>query len=196
MAMTVNPAVSGVSYRRWTLHLGMFVAGVAGGALLTYAVVHALYTLLALASPAAWLLVALPVVALAALRDLGVKAPVPYPTGRQVPAWLRHMVAPSVAAVAYGAQLGVGFLTNFTYSTHTAFVALLATQAQIGVVGAGVLAFSLSKSIVLVTSLTPRSEHRFLERFQNRLPRHGRRVLRLASAAFALATAVALIVNL
>lgn len=196
MAMTINPAVSRVGYRRWTLHVGLFVTGAAGGALLTYAVAHAAYRLLVTASPAAWLLVALPVVALAALRDLGVNAPVPYPRGRQVPAWLRRMVAPGVAALAYGVQLGAGFLTNFTYSTHTAFVALLATQAQVSVVGVGVLAFALCKSIVLFTSLAPRSEHRFQERFQDRLPRHGRGVLRVVSAAFALATAVALTVNL
>jgi hypothetical protein len=87
-----QPQRSAVSYRRWTLHLGSFVAGVAGGAVLTYAVVHTLYRLLGLVSPAVWLLIALPVVtragapprtrAASALHDLRVKAAVFYPVAR------------------------------------------------------------------------------------------------------------------
>jgi hypothetical protein len=77
MAFTINPAVSGASYRRWSLHAGLFVVGVGLGAMVTYAVARSLYVLLAIAAPASWLAIALPLIALAALRDLGAQVPVP-----------------------------------------------------------------------------------------------------------------------
>jgi len=148
MALTINPAVSGASYRRWSLHAGLFVVGVGLGAMVTYAVTRSLYQLLAIATPAAWLALALPLIALAALRDLGAQVPVPYPA-RQVPEWLRRVLSPGWTAISYGSQLGTGFLTRYTYATHAAFVALLATQSSVTVVGVAVLAFALTKSIVV-----------------------------------------------
>jgi hypothetical protein len=158
MAMTINPAVSRVGYRRWLLHLTAFVLGVIVGSLTTYAVAHAAYRLLGLLWPHAWLFVAFLAVGLAALRDLGVGAPVPYPHGRQVPEWLRRVLPPGPAAFLYGGELGAGFLTRFTYSTHTAFVALLASQANAAVVLSSTAAFALGKSVVLLTSLAPISD--------------------------------------
>ena len=143
MAFTINPAVSGASYRRWSLHAGLFVVGVGLGAMVTYAVARSVYRLLAIAAPASWLEIALPLIALAALRDLGAQVPVPYPA-RQVPEWLRHVLSPGWTAISYGSQLGTGFLTRYTYATHAAFVALLATQSSVTVVGVAVLAFALT----------------------------------------------------
>lgn len=195
MALTINPAVSGVSYRRWVLHVGLFSVGVGFGALITYAVARGLYVALVAISPAAWLAVALPLVGLAVLRDLGLPVPVPYPSW-QVPEWLRRMLPPGPTAVAYGSQLGTGFLTRFTYSTHAAFVALLAPQSSPSVVAVAVLAFALSKTIVVVTSLAgasyPEAERRVLYRHRRR----GQRALRLANAALALAAAAVLATNL
>src|ERR671923_1969913 len=97
MATTINPAVSGVGYRKWLYHVALYVVGVCSGALVTYALAHALYALVAaLASPVAWLALALPLVALAVLRDLGVRTRIPYPERTQVPEWLRHVLPPAV----------------------------------------------------------------------------------------------------
>lgn len=196
MALTINPAVSGVGYRRWTFHAGLFALGVGSGALVTYVIARALYAAVAVVSPAAWLAVALPLIGLAALRDLGVEAPVPYPARRQVPEWLRRMLPPGLTAIAYGGQLGTGFLTRFTYSTHAAFVALLATQSSMTVVGAAVLAFALSKCIVVASSLAGDSYPEFEARLLHRHRMRGHTTLRAANAALALASAAVLITHL
>jgi hypothetical protein len=199
MATTINPAVSGVSYRRWVFHVGLYALGVCLGALVTYAFTHVLYVAIgALVSPTAWLVLALPLVGLAALRDLGVQTPLPYPAQTQVPEWLRGVVPPSVTALAYGGQLGTGFLTRFTYSTHTAFVVVLATESSTSLVGFTVLAFALAKSIVILTSLGGRSystfEERILRRHRTRLI--GQKLLRTANAVVALAAASIFAINL
>lgn len=196
MALTINPAVSRVSYRRWTVHVGLFVVGIGSGALLTYGLARALYALATIVSPAGWLAIALPVIGLAALRDLGVEAPIPYPERRQVPEWLRRVLPPSLTALVYGGQLGTGFLTRFTFSTHTAFVALLATQSSTTIVGGAVLAFALAKSIVVWASLGGRSYPEFERRLLRRHRRRGQKTLRLANAALVLATAAVLIINM
>ena len=196
MALTIHPAVSRVSNRRWAFHVGLFALGVAVGALGTYVVCHALFDLVARLSPTVWLAVALPIVGLAALHDLGLHVPVPYPTRKQVPEWLRHIVAPGVAAAAYGAQLGTGFLTRFTYSTHAAFVALLAPQSPGPLVAVSVLAFAASKAIVILASPTRGSYHEIEPRLLHRYRVRGQTSLRLANACLAAGTAAVLITNL
>lgn len=194
--MTINPAVSRVRYTRWAIHVGLFAVGTAAGAVASYAVARGLYDLVAIASATTWLVITLPVLALAALRDLGVPAPVPYPGRRQVPEWLRRAVPPGLAAITYGAQLGTGFLTRFTYSTHTAFVALLASQSSSQVVGAGVLAFAFSKSVVLLTALAGTSYREFDRNVLQRHTNRSHQALRLANALLTLAVADALTTNL
>src|SRR5215467_11229211 len=190
MAFTINPAVSGASYRRWSLHAGLFVVGVGLGAMVTYAVTRSLYRLLAIATPASW-----PLIALAALRDLGAQVPVPYPA-RQVPEWLRRVLSPGWAAISYGSQLGTGFLTRYTYAAHAAFVALLATQSSVTVVGVAVLAFALTKSIVVVSSLAGRSYSEFEQGLLHRHRTRGQATLRAANAALALASGAVLVTYL
>ena len=199
MATTINPAVSGVSYRRWVGHVGLYIAGVSSGAMLTYALTHALYAAVSsVAPPAGWLVVALPLVGLAALRDLGVHAPLPYPALRQVPEWLRQMLPPGATALAYGSQLGTGFLTRFTYSTHTAFVMILASQSSVWIVGPAVLAFALAKSVSVLTSLAGTSYPDFEKRIllRQRTSARAQQALRVANAAMAAVAAAVLIVNL
>jgi hypothetical protein len=196
MALTINPAVSRVGRRRWILHVALFVLGVGSGALVTFAVARGLYGLVAAISPAAWLAVALPLIGLATLRDLGLPAPVPYPASRQVPEWLRRVLSPGMTAIAYGGQLGTGFLTRFTYSTHTAFVALLASQSSAAIVAVGVLTFALAKSIVILSSLAGNSYPEFEQQLLRRHGMGGQTTLRVANAGLALATAVVLVTNL
>ena len=93
MATTINPAVSGVSYRRWSYHVVVYTAGIAGGALLSYAAAYGLYSLITYALPTwAWLAATSPLLALVVLRDLGARVWIPYPERTQVPEWLRHML--------------------------------------------------------------------------------------------------------
>lgn len=196
MALTINPAVSRVGYRRWMVHVGLFASGVAAGALLTYAVARVLYVALGELASFAWLAFALPLIVLAALHDLGIPAPVPYPPRRQVPEWLRRVLPPSLTALAYGTQLGTGFLTRFTYSTHIAFVALLATQSSPSAIGAGVLAFAISKSFVVLSSPAGLAYDEFERRLLHRYRMRGQTPLRAANAALALATAAVLITTI
>jgi hypothetical protein len=196
MALTINPAVSRVSYRRWAFHVGLFAFGLSLGALATYAFARAVYAVTDIVGPGAWLAVALPLLAVAAMRDLGFQAPVPYPARRQVPEWFRRISPPGLTAIVYGGQLGTGFLTRFTYSTHAAFVVLLATQSSAGVVIAGIGAFALSKCIVVASSPAGKSYPAFEERLFQRHRVRGQTVLRLANAALTIAAAGVLIINL
>jgi hypothetical protein len=193
MAMTINPAVSRASYRRWLLHVALFALGVSGGALTTYFATRGLYLLVSGVSASAWLLLAISVLVLAALRDLGAPAPVPYRNGKQVPEWLRRMLPTGAVATVYGAELGTGFLTRFTYSAHTAFAVMLAAQAHAGWIALAIAAFAAGKSIVLFTSVAPKGERKFQDRFERRLPSHGFGVLRVGNAALTVATAIILI---
>lgn len=196
MALTINPAVSRVTYQRWAFHVVLFALGVGVGAFGTYAIARLLHTAVTAISPASWLVIALPLIGLAVLRDLGLPVPLPYPARRQVPEWLRRVLPPGVTAIAYGGMLGTGFLTRFTYSTHTAFVAILAMQSSIAAVTVAVVAFALSKSIVVASSVGGKSYSEFEHRLQHRHRLRGQRTLRVANATLAAATAGAMITNL
>lgn len=196
MALTINPAVGGVGYRRWLLHVALFALGVTSGALVTYAIARSLYAAVAEIAPTAWLAVALPLIAATVLRDLGVHTPVPYPARRQVPEWLRRALPPGPTALLYGGELGTGFLTRFTHSTHTAFVFLLATQAFGRDVMLVVLAFASAKSIVVVTSAASGSYPELEQRVLRRYRMTGQTTLRVANALVAAAAGVVLIATL
>jgi hypothetical protein len=191
MATTINPAVSGVSYRRWSFHVVLYTIGVAMGALLCYAVVYGLYSAITYSLPRwAWLAVAAPFLALVVLRDLGARVRVPYPERTQVPEWLRHVLPPALVALAYGGELGVGFLTRFTYSTHLAFVVALPLVGSARTVLALALLFALGKTIVVVTSLGGRSYGEFERRILLRQASSNSKqyVLRFANAALTTAS--------
>jgi len=197
MATTINPAVSGVSYRRWGFHVTLYAAGVAAGTLVSYAAVYAVYSAVTYRLPEwAWLVVTFPLLALVVLRDLGARVWVPYPERTQVPEWLRHVLPPGLVAVAYGGELGIGFLTRFTYSTHLAFVVALPLVGSLPTVAvlAGVVA--LAKSIVVLTSLGGRSYGEFERRIlvRHRTGTSKQNLLRSANAVLTIASAAALAV--
>lgn len=196
MAWTINPAVSRVTRLKWSIHVGLFSIGVGVGALVTYAVARGLYVVSSSVSTVAWLTLVIPVIGLAALRDVGAATPVPYPARRQVPEWFRRVLSPGLTAFAYGGQLGTGFLTRFTYSTHTAFVVLISTQSSAFIVGVAISVFAICKSIVVVSSWGGTSyaelERRLLVRHRPR----GHMPLRFANAALAAVAATVLIINI
>lgn len=198
MGLTLNPAVSGVSTRRWLLHVAVYVGAVALGASLVMVVLRGIKGGLdATIGPAAWPALALALIAVAVLRDLTERTPVPY-LNTQVPEWLRHMVPPAVTALAYGVHLGLGFLTKYTYSAHIAFLVVLPLLAswQQGV--AVCCVFAVAKSTPVWASMTREryatAEDRINYRMRSR--RHGRRALRAGNVAFATIMAVLLAMNI
>src|SRR5881227_3762278 len=147
----LNPAVSGARYRRWLGHLILYVVAVAIGAAAAAFVLVILATgMERIGGKIAWVVLAAPVIALAVARDLGARTPVPY-RNVQVPQVLRYLLPPSALAVAYGAQLGTGFLTRYTYSTHTAAMLLLplATHDPV-VIALTIAALAIGKGVVVV----------------------------------------------
>jgi hypothetical protein len=198
MGTTINPAVSGVGTRRWLLHIGVHIAAVALGASLLMALLRAAKSGLELAlGTAAWPALAVTLIAVAVLRDVTERTPVPYLTGTQVPEWLRHMVPPTVTAAAYGLHLGLGFLTKYTYSTHMAFIVMLPLLAtwQQGVAVCWV--YALAKSTPVWASMTREqyatAEERIMFRMRSR--RHGRLALRAGNVAVATMAATFLVMN-
>jgi hypothetical protein len=150
---SLNPAVSRAGYRRWLGHLTVYVLAVALGAAATTFVLVVLSTgVERIGGKIAWFSVAAPVVALAVTRDLGARTPVPY-RNVQVPQVLRYLLPPSLLALAYGAHLGTGFLTRYTYSTHTAAMLLLplATNNPALIVMT-IAALALGKGLVVIAS--------------------------------------------
>jgi hypothetical protein len=187
MATSLNPAVSRVSYPRWFLHLGAHVFGVAAGALVAFLVLASFAAgIEAVAGRELWILAGAAVVALAVARDLGAKTPVPY-RDVQVPQVLRYLLRPALLAFTYGAQLGVGFLTRYTYSTHTAvLVALPLVVGDPLLVLGSILAFALGKGVVLLASVgTSTDEGPFSIAGRPRWRINGLRLIKLANAATA-----------
>lgn len=197
MATTINPTVSGTSYRRWLGHVGLFAMGVSIGAFLVFLASAAVLLTLAAIDPRLSVAAAATLIAIGVSRDLGLSSWVPYRDRTQVPEWLRKTVWPGFTALAYGSHLGLGFLTRFTYSTHLAFVVVLPFLTTFGGVLLAIGTYAAGKCIVILLSVAGRTyaefEPRNLYRFRSR--RYGWRALRLANAAIALLVAGALITN-
>lgn len=196
MAATINPAVSGSTLRRWAIHVAGFAVAVFVAATAIYAMLRVAFAIVAgLLGESAWLIPAGIVVALCVLRDLGVRqAPVPY-RDVQVPEWVRASMLPGVTSLIYGAHLGVGFLTRFTYSTHATFLLLLPYVENGLVAVAALAAFAAGKTIILFVAVGHGPFHAFEDRYYARMraPRYGLRALRWANAAASVATAVAVL---
>lgn len=163
MALTINPAVSGTN-RRFAVHSFAFFVSTFAGAVLCGLAVVLVFAVLGTVVPRPGLAtLALVLIAWAVLHDLGASVWMPYRPG-QVPEWLRSAFPPSVVAIAFGFQLGAGFFTFFTYSTHVAMLAALPFLGSVPEVLAVALVFALGKSIVLlmgtgaesVSEITPR----------------------------------------
>jgi Methylamine utilisation protein MauE len=150
MVETITPVVHGGSRGRWAISVGLHAVGATGSAALAGALLGAAGS--ALGAP--WGrtgLVAVAAVALAyAVREAGGPA-VPVPAARrQVPDWWRTFFGPHVAALLYGAGLGVGFLTYLSHGTLVA-VALAAFVAGDPAVGAAAVgAFGLARGLSLL----------------------------------------------
>jgi hypothetical protein len=111
-----------------------------------------------------WIVVAT-IAALYALRE-AVGLPIPLPNlRRQVPEWWRTFFSPSTAALLYGVELGVGFLTYLSFGT---FVAVGAAAVASGdpLLGAVVCApFGIARGLSVAVAGRP-DEHRAIDRLE------------------------------
>ncbi len=152
MVLTINPAVSGGTHR-WLRNWLAFFGGATVGALVTATVSLLMFAAVAFVlSPRGAVVSLTAIILYAALCDIGLPLPLPY-RNAQVPEWLRDALPLPIVAATYGALLGSGFLTLFTYSSHlAAFAALpmLKSTAEIMVV---VGSFALGKSVVLAWAI-------------------------------------------
>ncbi len=196
MAMTFTPAVCGGRQFRFWLHVFLFWAGAMIGAVATGLAAYGAVQQLRLVLPhGAVAGVAVGLMGVCIARDLGARVWVPY-RKQQVPEWLRKMVPTSVSAFAYGAMIGLGFATRYTYSAHSAMVvgaAFLNLPAIIAL--AATFAAGKSVAVAATPKRAPLSEvgHAFDERFFFR--RYGAHTLRAASVLLSSAVAFAIIAS-
>lgn len=192
MALTINPAVSR-GERGWLVDSVSFFAGTLLGATASLTVCLAVVLGLSAVVPPGLVVGALvALVVAAALHDLGVPVPLPY-RQRQVPEVLRDLLPTSAVAFVFGAMLGVGFLTLFTYSTHLALLVALPLLPSLGAMLAAVAVFALGKSLVLASVAGTSTLEDVPLRFRWSRPRI--RVLRATTAALSLALAVAVAID-
>lgn len=126
------------------------------------------------------------------LHDLGVPLPLPY-RSRQVPEWFRDVLPRSVVAFVFGVQLGPGFLTLFTYSTHLAVLLALPFLGSLEEMLLVVLLFAMGKTLVLGVTLGIQSLEEIRPRFD--WSRLGNYVLRSTNALLSALIAVLLILE-
>lgn len=184
----------GVSRYRWSVHVATFSVAVALGALASFVVTYGVVSLVrAVAGDGPTAIVSAAAIVYVATRDLGARTPVPY-RASQVPDWIRRVMPPSLTAFIYGAQLGTGFLTRFTNSTHFAFAFGLPFLVHGWEVLATIAALAVGKTIVIVISAVNSDSEDFDETVNRRFPwrPNGMRLLRLSNATAALAVAVTL----
>ncbi|HEV2756047.1 MAG TPA: hypothetical protein VG318_09765 [Actinomycetota bacterium] len=150
MAETITPVVHGGKRRAFVTSAALHVAGAALTAAALGLVLGGFGALLR----APWGGAGAAVVAAAAgvyfLRE-AFSLPIPLPQRRrQVPEWWRTFFSPPVAAVLYGAGLGVGFLTYLSFGTFAAVMAGAVASGD-ALTGAAVCApFGLGRSIAVV----------------------------------------------
>jgi hypothetical protein len=190
MALTVNPAVSGTR-SRWILHSAGFVAGAFAGALVSLLLMLVVVLALSSVLPRSVVVgIGVAAIAWAALHDLGLPLRLPY-RRQQVPEWFRSTFSPGTVATAFGFQLGVGFLTLFTYSAHVAVLVALPFLPSLAAMVSVVATFALAKAIVLAATFGTESTEELTQRFEWSAART--RLLRLTTAAASILVAAALV---
>ncbi len=153
MAETITPVVHGGKRRPYAVASLLHVAGATASAALLGLVLGGLGALLR----APWETATPGAVAAAAglyfVRE-AFRVPVPLPDRkRQVPEWWRTFFSPSVAALLYGAGLGVGFLTYLSFGTFVVVAAgaIASGEPIVGVAACTLFGFSRSVAVVAVT---------------------------------------------
>ncbi|MDQ3951882.1 MAG: hypothetical protein M3279_02785 [Actinomycetota bacterium] len=174
MAETITPVVHGGRRRRYLAASAWHVVGATLSAAALGAVLGGLGALLrAPWGPATPAVVA--VVAGTYLLREAFAVPIPLPDRkRQVPEWWRTFYSPAVAALLYGAGLGVGFLTYLSFGTFAAVAAgaLASGDPLLGVALCAPFGIGRAVAVVAVTwRAVPDLIFRLEEVAQSRAPR-------------------------
>ena len=157
MVETITPVVHGGRNRRYWTSIGLHVLGTTASAALLGVLLGGLGALLGAPWGRAGLLALALVSALYAAREL-FRLPVPLPDlDRQVPDWWRTFFSPQIAALLYGFELGVGFVTYLSYGTFAAVTAavFVAGDPMRGALLCGAFGFARGLSIALVARPDP-----------------------------------------
>lgn len=167
MALTIQPAGSG-SRGAWTADVVTFLLGVLVGSLASAALVVAIIGTAGLFLDRAIVATALVgLILLVALRDLGLRVPVPY-RSKQVPEWWRDALSPRSVLVAFGVMLGFGFATPFTSAAHIAFLMAIPYLPTTGAVVACLICFAVGKTLVLQMGVGAASHADVIDRISGR----------------------------
>jgi cytochrome c biogenesis protein CcdA len=149
MAETITPVVHGGKRRPYLVAAGLHVAGATVAAALLGVVLGGIGALARAPWPATPAVVAVAAGVYFAREALGLPVPLP-DRKRQVPEWWRTFFSPAVAALLYGAGLGVGFLTYLSFGTFA--VVMAASLASGDPVGAALLCslFGLGRGLAVI----------------------------------------------
>jgi hypothetical protein len=151
MVETITPVVHGGSRGRWVLSVGLHAVGAMASAALTGALLGAAGSALGAPWGRAGLVAVVAVAVAYAVREAGGPA-VPVPAARrQVPDWWRTFFGPHVAALLYGAGLGVGFITYLSHGTlvAVALAAFVSGNPAVGAVAVGAFGLARGLSVLL-----------------------------------------------
>ena len=160
MAETITPVVHGGKRKPYVVASALHVFGAALSATVLGVALGALGAL----ARAPWEVTPLVVAALAGVYFLreAFTLPVPLPDRkRQVPEWWRTFYSPAVAALLYGAGLGVGFLTYLSFGTFAVVMgaAMASGDPLVAALLCGVFGTARGLAVVAVTWSGPRDLH-------------------------------------
>lgn len=122
MAETITPVVHGGKRKPYVVAAVLHVLGATVASALLGVALGAAGALAR--APWEWTVPAVAAVALVYFAREAFSLPIPLPDRkRQVPEWWRTFYSPAVAALLYGAGLGVGFLTYLSFGTFAVVMA-------------------------------------------------------------------------
>lgn len=198
MTGSINPAVSRVRYGRFAGDVVIFATGVFLAAALTFGVIALLGSaVVALIGRWLWSAVVIALAVWVSARDAYPRVPVPY-RDVQVPEWIKHTFRPTETAFLYGAHLGVGFLTRFTFGTHMTFMLALPFLGSTPEIVSVLLLFAAGKCVVIVAAVAGRDYNEMERRLGYRLRWRstGVALLRLTSIVTSAAIVSSVLTNL
>jgi hypothetical protein len=189
MAETITPVVHGGKRRPYLLPALLHVVGATVSAALLGLALGGIGAL----ARAPWEATPAVVAAVALLYFVreAFSVPVPLPDRkRQVPEWWRTFFSPAVAALLYGAGLGVGFLTYLSFGTFAVVMAAALASGAPAEAGALCSLFGLGRGLAVV-AVTWRSGPGSIDRLDRVAERPGPRLANAAALAAVAAAAVA-----
>jgi hypothetical protein len=191
MVLTINPAVCG-GRRLWVRDMLLFFGGAVGGAFASLAVASLVVAGIGLLGTSLQSRAVAASLLYVAVRDFGFRVTVPYRSA-QVPEWLRRVVPSWMTALVYGAMLGGGFLTLYTFSSHFAMWASAPLVAGTFGMAAIAAAFAFGKTLVVMSAIGTVN----LDQVEGRVRTSaaGQRILRLANGTLTILVAVVILTS-